>query len=84
MLLYIIFMAYLTILSLALTRGTQIPGARLNFVPWGLRVYLWVLGMELPYHPSEAQSFEVTSGFFKNVTNPGSEYILFNAGMTGP
>jgi len=84
MFLYITFKAYLTILSVALTRGAQIPGARLNFVPWGLIVYLWVLGMELTCHPSAAQSFDVTSSFFKNLTNPGSECVLFNAGMISP
>jgi len=73
---YITFMAYLTILSVALTRGARIPGARLNFVPWCLIVYLWVLGMELTCHPSGAQSFEVTSRFFKNLTNPGLENIF--------
>lgn len=84
MFLYITFMAYLTILSVALTRRAQIPGARLNFVPWGLIVYLWVLGMELSCHSSGAQSFELTSRFFKNLTKPDSEYILFNAGIIGP
>lgn len=84
MFLYITFMAYLTTLSVAVTRGAQIPGARLNFVPWGLIVYLWVLGMELTCHPSGAQSFEVTSRLLKNLTNPDSEYILFNAVMIGP
>jgi len=84
MLLYITFMAYLTILSVALPRCAQIPGPRSNFVPWGLIAHLWVLGMELTCHPSGAQSFEVASTFLKNVTNPASEYILFNAGMVGP
>jgi hypothetical protein len=76
MFLYITFMAYLTILSVALTRCARIPGARLNFVPWCLIMYLWVLGMELTCHPSGAQSFEVTSKFFFYLTNPSSEYIF--------
>jgi predicted metal-dependent enzyme (double-stranded beta helix superfamily) len=83
-LLYITFMAYLTILSVALTRGAQSSGASLNFVRWGLIAYLWVRGNELTSHLSEAQGFEVTSRFFKNFTNPSSEYILFSARIICP